>query len=75
MVANTKGYHVKILPISVPASQFPCIEANNVVHFSCVLCRDTLCRYNPKSHAHILLALVHTDGVVLEYCSTSWLFH
>lgn len=52
MVANTKGYHVKILSISVPAFQFPCIEANNVVHFLCVLCRE-LYADTTQNHMHI----------------------
>lgn len=59
MVANTKGYHVTILPISGPASQAPSIEANGIVHFLCVLFRDALCLYN--LNMHIILLAVSTQ--------------
>lgn len=59
MVANTKGYHVNILPLSVPATQFPSTEANNTVHFLCSFQRYFLhiqpqitCTYTTFSCAH-----------------------
>lgn len=56
MVANTKGYHVTVLPISGPTSQAPSTEANGIVHFLRVLFRYALCIYNLNTHI-ILLSL------------------
>lgn len=73
MAANTKGYHVTVLPISGPLSQAPSLEANGIIHFLCVLFRDALCIYNLNMRI-ILLSFLH-NSVVLEQCSMSWPCH